>query len=99
MLRCLNEANGNKRNLTRDNLWDASAQPSKPMPPLPMSHRLDVTVAREPPAITPTNVKKDGDKNKGKGKGKDMICRSFKETGKCSRGKECWFAQTTDGHP
>eukprot|EP00959_Pyramimonas_sp_CCMP1952_P262758 5494199-Pyramimonas_sp.AAC.1 len=42
---------------------------------------------------------KDGDKNKGRGKGKDMICRSLKETGKCTRGRECWFAQTTPNHP
>eukprot|EP00959_Pyramimonas_sp_CCMP1952_P142395 2981150-Pyramimonas_sp.AAC.1 len=26
-----------------------------------------------------------GDKNKGRGKGKDMICRFFKETGRCTR--------------
>eukprot|EP00959_Pyramimonas_sp_CCMP1952_P218800 4575219-Pyramimonas_sp.AAC.1 len=43
--------------------------------------------------------RKDGDNNKGRGKGKDMICRSLKETGTCSRGKECWFAKTTTGHP
>eukprot|EP00959_Pyramimonas_sp_CCMP1952_P159591 3338205-Pyramimonas_sp.AAC.1 len=28
-----------------------------------------------------------------------MTCRSFKETGKCTRGKDCWFAQTTPNHP
>eukprot|EP00959_Pyramimonas_sp_CCMP1952_P409991 8592405-Pyramimonas_sp.AAC.1 len=43
--------------------------------------------------------KRDGDNNKGNGKGKDMICRSHKETGKCSRSKDCWFARTTAGHP
>eukprot|EP00959_Pyramimonas_sp_CCMP1952_P032457 681200-Pyramimonas_sp.AAC.1 len=58
MLRSLNATNGSKRNSTRDNLRDTSAQPNKPMPPLPMSHRLEVTVARELPVATPTNVKR-----------------------------------------
>eukprot|EP00959_Pyramimonas_sp_CCMP1952_P004007 84205-Pyramimonas_sp.AAC.1 len=43
--------------------------------------------------------KKDVEKNKSGGKGKDMVCRSYRETGRCSRGKECWFAKTIPGHP
>ena len=39
-------------------------------------------------------------KGKGKGKGgKDAKCRAFMETGKCTRGKDCWFKETTPGHP
>eukprot|EP00959_Pyramimonas_sp_CCMP1952_P180893 3782778-Pyramimonas_sp.AAC.1 len=37
------------------------------------------------PSNSSENRRKDGDKNKGRGKGKYMICRSFKETGKCTR--------------
>eukprot|EP00959_Pyramimonas_sp_CCMP1952_P317413 6643147-Pyramimonas_sp.AAC.1 len=69
------------------------------MPPPPMSHRREATVAPEPLVRTPTKRKKDGDKDKGNGRGKDIVCRSYKETGKCSRGKDCWFAKTTPGHP
>ena len=39
-------------------------------------------------------------KGKGKGKkGKNKTCNAFTETGKCSRGADCWFAKTTPGHP
>ena len=38
-------------------------------------------------------------KAKGRGKGKDKVCRAFKDTGKCDRGKSCWFFATTTGHP
>eukprot|EP00959_Pyramimonas_sp_CCMP1952_P006351 132807-Pyramimonas_sp.AAC.1 len=44
-----------------------------------MSHRLEVTVAREPPVVSPTNVKRTETIIKAKAKAK-MICRSFKET-------------------
>eukprot|EP00959_Pyramimonas_sp_CCMP1952_P328131 6869818-Pyramimonas_sp.AAC.1 len=39
----------NKRSLTRDSLWDMSAQLNKPMPRLPMSPHLRVMVAPGPP--------------------------------------------------
>ena len=45
-------------------------------------------------------------KGKGKGgkKGKPPAnpkapCKVFKETGKCSRGADCWFRANTPGHP
>eukprot|EP00959_Pyramimonas_sp_CCMP1952_P391180 8197823-Pyramimonas_sp.AAC.1 len=40
------------------------------MPPLPMSHRQEVTVAREPLALTLTNVKRIGTRVKAKAKAK-----------------------------
>ena len=48
--------------------------------------------------------RKEGGKSKGRGKGgrgkgKDKVCRVFTETGKCERGKNCWFAATTPNHP
>ena len=43
-----------------------------------------------------------GQKGKGKnkkGKGKDVPCRFCTETGKFSRGADCWWAKNTPGHP
>eukprot|EP00959_Pyramimonas_sp_CCMP1952_P419146 8779707-Pyramimonas_sp.AAC.1 len=68
------------------------------MPRLPISLRREGMVAPEPLMLTPTNAKRIEGKNKRGGKGKDMVCRSYRETGKYSRGKECWFAKTTPGH-
>ena len=42
---------------------------------------------------------KGKEQKKGGGKGKDTFCRTFKETGKCDRGKNCWFFSTTPNHP
>ena len=45
---------------------------------------------------------KGGSKGKGKGGGKggkDKPCRVFLETGKCDRGKDCWFRANTPNHP
>ena len=59
----------------------------------------------KPRSHSPSSQKGKGKKGKkGNGKGKPPIdtkkpCPSFKETGKCSRGADCWFRANTPGHP
>eukprot|EP00959_Pyramimonas_sp_CCMP1952_P377823 7914240-Pyramimonas_sp.AAC.1 len=68
------------------------------MPLLPMSLHPREVAAPGPPVRAQSDAG-DGVKDKGKGKGKDNICRSFKETGQCTSGGDCWFAKTTPNHP
>ena len=53
---------------------------------------------------SPGSQKGKGKNKKGKGKPAWVLdckepCRVFKETGKCSRGADCWFRKNTPGHP
>eukprot|EP00959_Pyramimonas_sp_CCMP1952_P029997 629374-Pyramimonas_sp.AAC.1 len=99
MQKSSSEINMNKQSLMPDNLWGMSEQLIKPALQLPTDPPLVVLAGPGPLVTTQRSARKNGDRNKGKGKGKDMNCRSYMETGKCTRGEECWFAKTTIGHP
>eukprot|EP00959_Pyramimonas_sp_CCMP1952_P109014 2279859-Pyramimonas_sp.AAC.1 len=53
----------------------------------------------ETPRSRGSSKGRDRNQERGRGKGKDKPCLVFTETGACSRGKDCWFAKNTPGHP